>query len=459
MRRSSQTINKRRSTTHKKTVHGSKGVGLNKNRSLRKIQPQGKNTSQKKQSRPIKMAGIIFAILAAIYLIFIFEFPANYPKNYAIESLALSSKEISLKLKTSTYNKKLIPLEYLMAIGDGEITLIDEKETTITLNDKTQIIIKEGSGRIKINKKTARLNAPVMTLEDGTVLIPGQLLEKLYPEQASFEDGIATISLLDADIKGEYTEFTGAEGYMRLVNKNNQLTAAFAPTDLIDVNSYGSIPAYGENTKLRKKAADALVQMYNAGAGIKYIMSSGFRNFEEQTGLYKEETNKNISAGMGQAEAEAKAGTVVALPGTSEHQLGLAVDFSIPEVVLTEDFKNTEAGKWLAANSYKYGYVLRYTQEQSAITNIIYEPWHFRYIGYPHSEILYKEKIVYDTYIENLRKAKIKEYQADDGIKYAIWLLTGNLVPEKLTYIEENGVAVSTDNMDNVILTIPVNKK
>ena len=122
-------------------------------------------------------------------------------------------------------------------------------------------------------------------------------------------------------------------------------------------------------------------------------------------------------------------------------------------------FGDTTEYKWVVENCAKYGFILRYPKGKENITGVIYEPWHFRYIGYPHSEILYKEKIVYDTYIENLRKAKIKEYQADDGIKYAIWLLTGNLVPEKLTYIEENGVAVSTDNMDNVILTIPVNKK
>ena len=444
-----------RSTRHRSSASSKGKVGGSGNRSLRKIQPQSVNGKKKKNNKPIKIAGVVFGLLLAFYFIFIFEFPANYPKTVAVEEMKVSSESISIKMTTSTYKGKLIPLEYLLALGNGEITTVEDKEKTITFADGNQITLKEGSRKVKINGKTKRLNAPVMTLDDGMILVPGELLEELYPDTGTFEDGVATFNLIGTKTTEDYTQFTGAEGYLRLVNKSNQLTAAYAPTDLIDVNSLNSIPAYGDNTKLRKEAAEQLAAMYDNSGITNLIMSSGFRNFEEQTSLFEEETNSNIAAGLSESDAEAKAGTLVAVPGTSEHQLGLAVDFSITEVVLTEDFKNTTAGQWLANNSYKYGFILRYTLEQSEITGIVYEPWHFRYIGYPNSEIVYKEGIAFDTYIENLRENKIKHYTADDGINYTIWLLSGNLIPKNLEFIAENGVSVSTDNMDNVILTLP----
>lgn len=450
--RSSKNLNKKSSKGIQK-----KKVGTVNNRSLQKIQPQS-SKGKRKRTNPIKIAGGILGILLIFYLIFIFEFPANYPKKAVVDEIKVSSLSISLKMTTSTYKEKLIPLDYLLAVGGGEITTVGEKEKTLSFADGTQVVLKEGSRKVKINGKNVKLKAPVMTLEDNFILISGDIIERLFPDEGTFKDGVATFNLIGTEAKGEYAEFTGGEGYLRLVNKDNKLTAAYAPTDLIDVNSLNSIPAYGDNTKLRKQAAEALAAMYNGSGVTNLIMSSGFRNYEEQTALFKEETNSNIAGGMSQADAEAKAGTVVAVPGTSEHQLGLAVDFSIPEVVLTEDFKNTTAGKWLADNSYKYGYILRYTQEQSATTGIVYEPWHFRYIGYPHSEIVYKEKLAFDTYIENLRKDTIKQYTTNEGVNYAIWLLSDKLIPTKLEFIEGNGVGVSTDNMDNIILTLPKSK-
>lgn len=434
-----------------------KKVDVINNKSLKKIQPKS-SKYKGKRSNSIKITGIFLGILLVFYFIFIFEFPANYPKKVVVDEIKVSPVSISLKMTTNTYKGKLIPMDYLLALGGGKITIIGEKEKTILFVNGTKVVLNEGSRKVKINGKNVKLKAPVMTLKDNFILISGDIISKLFPEQGSFKDGVASFNLIETETKGEYVEFTGGEGYLRLVNRFNKLTAAYAPSDLIDVNSLNAIPAYGDDTKLRKHAAEVLAAMYKDSGITNLIMSSGFRNYKNQATLFEEETNSNIEAGMPQVDAEDKARTLVAVPGTSEHQLGLAVDFSIPNVVLTEDFKNTAAGKWLVNNSYKYGYILRYNQEQSDITGIVCEPWHFRYIGYPHSEIVYKDKVAFDTYIENLRKNRIKQYTTNEGVDYVIWLLSGNLIPSKLKFIEENGVGVSTDNMDNIILTLPKSK-
>ncbi len=425
------------------------------NRSLRKIQPKGKNKkiySKSPLNNLLTKAGIIFGIILVFYVIFIFEFPANYPDTFKVSNMTLDSNKIAMEIETDSYKGKLIPLDILLTIGKGEITLVGEKETTIVFANNKKIILKDGSRKVKIDGKTQKFNAPVVKYKD-VILVPGELAERLLPKIAKFDNGKIAFTLSGDKPEGEYQNFADYDGYLRLVNKENPLTKNYEPTDLVNVNSLDSIIAYGTNTKLRDEAAHALANMYKENE-VQYAMSSGFRTFENQTQLFDDEVADNIKAGKTEEQATQAAGTIVAVPGTSEHQLGLAVDVAIPGVILTEEFKNTPAGKWLINNSYKYGFVLRYTKEQTAITNIIFEPWHYRYMGYPHSEILFKEEIVFDTYIKSLREEKVKYFHAEDGKDYIIWLLSGSLKPEKLEFNTSNGIGASSDNGDGIILTM-----
>ncbi len=451
---------RRTSGLSRKKLNRNKNSSLNKsreNRSLRKIQPKGRNKkiySKSPFSNLVNKVGIIFGIILVFYMIFIFEFPANYPDKFKVSSMSLDSKEITMKIETDSYKGRLIPLELLLTMGKGEITLIGEKETTIIFSDDKKIILKEGSRKVKIDGKTLKFDAPVVTYKK-LVLIPGELAEELFPKKFKFDDGKISFTLSNDIPEGEYHSIDDYDGYLRLVNRENLLSKNYEPTDLVNVNSLKSITAYGTNTSLREEAAQALAKMYNEN-NVGYAMSSGFRTFDIQTQLFDQKVAENISAGKTEEQAKADASTIVAIPGSSEHQLGLAVDFAIPGVVLTEEFKNTEAGKWLSDNSYKYGFVLRYTKEQTTITNIIFEPWHFRYIGFPHSEILYKEGIVFDTYINILREEKVKYYKDEKNDNYIIWLLSGLLKPEKFEFNTSNGIGVSSDNGEDIILTMKV---
>lgn len=145
-----------------------------------------------------------------------------------------------------------------------------------------------------------------------------------------------------------------------------------APADLVDTPvSFQNAPS------LRAEAAAAMATMFSTaaaeGAG-EMTLQSAYRSYATQVGVY----NRYVGS-IGQAAADAQS----ARPGHSEHQTGLAADISpIPlSCVLEECFGETPQGRWLAENSWRFGYVLRYPADKTPVTGFIYEPWHFRYVG------------------------------------------------------------------------------
>ena len=110
-----------------------------------------------------------------------------------------------------------------------------------------------------------------------------------------------------------------------------------------------------------------------------------------------------MNQGLSYMEAYKISSNTVTVPGASEHQIGLAIDFiSDTYTSLNEGFGNSQAGKWLAENSYRYGFILRYPKGKEDITGIIYEPWHFRYVGIDAAEIIYNENITLEELLEKL---------------------------------------------------------
>ena len=159
-----------------------------------------------------------------------------------------------------------------------------------------------------------------------------------------------------------------------LVNKWNELDAGYKP-ELTEIAS---------GHKVDSRIVDSLREMIagakKAGYAI-YILSS-YRDINKQISLYDAEVSKWLYQGMDQESAEAKAGTIVAYPGTSEHHLGLAVDLvSSEHVRLDQDAEKTKGYQWLVAHCHEYGFILRYPNNTTDVTGIIYEPWHFRYVG------------------------------------------------------------------------------
>lgn len=134
--------------------------------------------------------------------------------------------------------------------------------------------------------------------------------------------------------------------------------------------------------------------------GLSPLICSSYRTTEKQQTLYSNQVNAYLAQGYPQQKAEEEAGKWVAVPNTSEHQTGLAVDIvDISYQILDEKQEDTAVQKWLMENSWKYGYILRYPNEKSEITGIYYEPWHYRYVGKDAAEEIYEQGICLEEYL------------------------------------------------------------
>ena len=166
-----------------------------------------------------------------------------------------------------------------------------------------------------------------------------------------------------------------------LVNKSNPLSESFT----VETASVGG------GYEMDARAAEAMLQMIQDGnaTGLNLMVCSAYRSVSYQAGLYERKVQEYINYGYSEAEARRIAGTIVAPPGTSEHATGLAADIvSVNYQVLDEGFENTPEFAWLSENAADYGFVLRFPEDKQDITDIIYEPWHYRYVGVEHAHAM-----------------------------------------------------------------------
>ncbi len=139
-----------------------------------------------------------------------------------------------------------------------------------------------------------------------------------------------------------------------------------------------------DNIKSDKRVTRHVLKMIRRAEaeGVKLYVCSPYRDIERQTELFERKVERLIKDGMSEEEAIEAASQTVAVPGASEHQVGLAFDFITEDYTcLDEGFEDTDAGKWLKENAADYGFILRYPRGKEDITGIEYEPWHYRYVG------------------------------------------------------------------------------
>ena len=183
-------------------------------------------------------------------------------------------------------------------------------------------------------------------------------------------------------------KITNSDSLMVFVDKCYQLDREYVPDDLELVEARFN----PEGLMLRHEARVAFEIMCGVAAyeGIHLEAISAFRSYSYQDTVYWKKWEQDIQLEDYQAERD----KVSARPGHSEHQTGLAVDIND----LEQTFDVTPAGKWLALNSYQYGYILRYPKGKEMITGYDYEPWHFRYLGRALAEAVYFSNLTYDEY-------------------------------------------------------------
>ncbi|MEY9970979.1 D-alanyl-D-alanine carboxypeptidase [Lysinibacillus sp. RC46] len=181
---------------------------------------------------------------------------------------------------------------------------------------------------------------------------------------------------------------------------------------------------------IASKFSDMVLDAEEDGVS-SFLITSGFRRFDEQTKLYKEMGSKR------------------ALPaGFSEHNLGLSLDMGSTQGKM----EVAPEGEWIAQNAWKYGFTLRYPEDKTDITGIMNEPWHIRFVGLPHSAIMKEKNYVLEEYLDFL-KAEKHISATVNGQKYEVFYypVTENTtinVPANLRY------EVSGNNIDGVIVTV-----
>ena len=161
------------------------------------------------------------------------------------------------------------------------------------------------------------------------------------------------------------------------------------------------------NKTLQTEAADAFLSMQAAAAkdGVDIRMQSGYRSVEYQQKLYDNKTRYYRDKGYPEAEARQKAAAVVNPPGYSEHNCGLAADLNSPEhPALDRGFADTAAFRWLQEHAVEYGFLLRYPEGAEAVTEITYEPWHWRYVGPENAALLYRSGLCLEDAIAVLQR-------------------------------------------------------
>lgn len=198
------------------------------------------------------------------------------------------------------------------------------------------------------------------------------------------------------DATGQYIVPDFAEDWsLILVNKEHLIPEGY------DVE-LGTIRG---NIKSDVRIVENVLAMITAARedGIIISICSPYRDYDRQVVLFNRKAKSYMKKGYTEEEAYEKASETVAIPGTSEHQLGLAFDFiSNNYTTLDAGFAETEAGKWLKEHSWEYGFILRYPADKTHITDIEFEPWHYRYVGVKAAKEIMSEGLCLEEYVERI---------------------------------------------------------
>ena len=180
--------------------------------------------------------------------------------------------------------------------------------------------------------------------------------------------------------------------YLKLVNQEHNMDEDFEPI-LEEL-----IPGHFLDYRVVPYALEMLESASNAGMDL--IIVSSFRSYADQIALFNTEMNRWAANGYGPYRAFMGTRSRVAFPGQSEHALGLALDIvSGGNHALDESQSLTPENQWLRENSWRYGFVQRYLEDKIHITGIIYEPWHFRFVGQEAARRMWEEGLVLEEYL------------------------------------------------------------
>ncbi|MFZ2125175.1 MAG: M15 family metallopeptidase [Candidatus Saccharimonadales bacterium] len=210
------------------------------------------------------------------------------------------------------------------------------------------------------------------------------------------------ITLLGADkIRAIVDDYTNPDSLWAIVNKTHSIPTTYIPKPISMPNVTINTAKSNDEMSVRTDIIKPLEKMFAAAKkdGYSLMIGSGYRSAALQK-IYFD----SLAASVGTAAAN----QAIAFPGQSEHQTGLAVDISdvTRDCYLDNCFAATDDGQWLAKNSHKYGFILRYPEGKESITEYQYESWHFRYVGIDLATALYQSELTLDEAWPYLQEAQ-----------------------------------------------------
>ncbi|ETT59585.1 hypothetical protein BSK66_00810 [Paenibacillus odorifer] len=271
------------------------------------------------------------------------------------------------------------------------------------------------------------------------VLLLGYAAARCLPNTGNlgYDDKIRRGSITNNNSLEVVTQDQVYQGDLLLVNRQYPVHEDSVKPDIVTLYEQADlVQGYGlldTSIRLSESVAHKFNKMVKAAEkeGVNhFLISSGYRDFEEQEKLYQEK------------------GSDYALPAQySEHNLGLSLDIGSSQAEMSK----APEGKWLQKNAWKYGFILRYPKDKTEITGIKYEPWHFRYVGLPHSAIIHEKGLVLEQYLDFLKENKEISTTVDGKAYTVSYFPVSKYTTIKIP--QEGQYMTSGDNMDGIIVT------
>ncbi len=263
-------------------------------------------------------------------------------------------------------------------------------ESTAAITTSTQIDVAVTAAATSSNNRTTVPSAsgkPASTAPaapSATAATGAETTASAGVKTASYEYSYAGFNpqLADLDID---------DWRLTLVNRDNILPDDYVP------KLAPAVESDPDSKKLDYRVAPYYNEMYLAAKkdGITLTTVSGYRSYSLQKNNFENKISTYMNQGMGRTQATQKAAEIILPPGTSEHNFGVAMDICS----LEQSFENTKEFKWLCENAENYGFILRYTKEKQSITKIIYEPWHWRFVGVENAKKINASGLCLEEYL------------------------------------------------------------
>ncbi|MCR5509001.1 MAG: M15 family metallopeptidase [Lachnospiraceae bacterium] len=229
--------------------------------------------------------------------------------------------------------------------------------------------------------------------DEGEIPVDNRVLEE--EEGFSAQDLGEYLENMECDDEEPSNSADAKDWKLILVNKQNPIPEDY-DAKLVEIRK-GAV--------IRREIAYPLARMFEAAQedGISLVVCSAYRSHEYQQMLFERKIRNYTRMGLSYLDAFRLGSYSVIIPGTSEHELGMALDIVTPGYMnLNEGFADTDAGKWLKENAYKFGFILRYPEGKEYITGITFEPWHYRYVGKDAAQEITERDITLEEYIDEL---------------------------------------------------------